>query len=96
MKLRSWSFSPKWLAAPTVTALTAMAARSAWACASCGLDPSDPRNDGYRTSVIFMMAAPYMLFLIGGVVAFFAYRNAARRQASAQSGGPESENTPSH
>ena len=91
----SWSFSPKWLAAPAA-ALMAAVAQSAQACATCGLDPGDPQNDGYRTSVFFMLAVPYMLLLIGAIVGFFAYRNASRRQPTVQRGGPDSETTPNH
>lgn len=68
-------FQGKWLAALAV-ALTAAMAHNAYACATCGLD-GDP---GYTASVIFMMAVPYSIFLIGSVVAFFAYRNACRRR----------------
>jgi len=56
--------------------LMATGARNAYACATCGLQ-GDP---GYTASVIFMMAVPYSLCLIGAVVAFFAYRNACRRR----------------
>ena len=94
MKVR-WSFSPKGLAAPAAVLMVAIA-QTAHACATCGLDPNDPKNDGYRTSVLFMMAVPYMILLIGGIVGFFAYRNASRRQLTAQRGGPDSKTTPNN
>lgn len=68
-------FQAKWLVALAV-ALTAATARNAYACATCGL----PDDRAYTTSVIFMMAVPYAIFLIGAAVAFFAYRNACRRR----------------
>jgi small-conductance mechanosensitive channel len=68
-------FGGKWLAALAVVLIAAMA-HNAYACATCGL-AGDP---GYTASVIFMMAVPYSIFLIGSVVAFFAYRNACRRR----------------
>lgn len=92
MKVR-WSFSPKWLAAPAAALMVAIA-QVAQACATCGLDPNDPQNDGYRASVFFMLAVPYMIFAIGAIVGFFAYRNGSRRQFTAQRGGPDSETTP--
>lgn len=68
-------FRVQWLAV-TAAMLIAATARNAHACATCGLD-GDP---AYTASVIFMMAVPYTLFLIGAVVGFFAYRNACRRR----------------
>ncbi len=68
-------FQGKWLVVLAAALMAAMA-RNAYACATCGL-AGDP---GYTASVIFMMAVPYSLCLIGGLVAFFAYRNACRRR----------------
>ena len=74
MKVKQF-FQAKWLAAMAAV-LMAATARNAYACATCGL----PSDRAYTTSVIFMMAVPYSIFLIGAVVAFFAYRNACRRR----------------
>ena len=82
MKLKQL-FEVKWLAAIAVV-LMAIAARNAYACATCGL-AGDP---GYTASVIFMMAVPYSLCLIGAVVAFFAYRNACRRRETEETSQP--------
>jgi hypothetical protein len=70
----------KWLAAMTAV-LMATTARDVYACATCGL----PADSAYTTSVVFMMAVPYSIFLIGSVVAFFAYRNACRRRNAEES-----------
>jgi len=69
-------FEFKWLAAAMTAVLMAATVRNAHACATCGL----PSDSAYTTSVIFMMAVPYSIFLIGSLVAFFAYRNARRRR----------------
>jgi hypothetical protein len=66
----------KWLIAMMAAVLMAATAHNAFACATCGL----PSDSAYTTSVVFMMAVPYSIFLIGSVVAFFAYRNARRRR----------------
>jgi cbb3-type cytochrome oxidase subunit 3 len=68
-------FRPEWLVALATVMMTAMA-RNAYACATCGL----PSDRAYTTSVVFMMAVPYSIFLIGATVAFFAYRAASRRR----------------
>ncbi|MGO9062368.1 MAG: hypothetical protein ACLQU2_34155 [Candidatus Binataceae bacterium] len=73
-------FEVKWLAVMAAV-LMATTARNAYACATCGL----PDDHAYTTSVIFMMAVPYSLCLIGGLVAFFAYRNACRRRNTEES-----------
>jgi hypothetical protein len=68
-------FEYKWLAAMAAV-LMAATARNVYACATCGL----PADSAYTTSVVFMMAVPYSIFLIGSLVAFFACRNARRRR----------------
>jgi len=70
---------PNWLAALAATIVAALA-RDAHACAMCGLPPGDIGTHAYNTSVLFMLATPYTVVLIGAVVAFFAYRNGCRRQ----------------
>jgi hypothetical protein len=59
-------------------------ARDAHACAMCGLPAGDVATHAYNTSVLFMLATPYTVLMIGAVVAFFAYRNGVRRQAAQQ------------
>ncbi len=78
----------QWLAA-LGAALIIAAARTAHACAMCGLPLGDTKTHAYNSSVIFMMAVPYSIFIIGSVVAFFAYRNACRRRSEAEAGAPE-------
>jgi TRAP-type mannitol/chloroaromatic compound transport system permease small subunit len=68
----------KWWTVPAAVLMVAMA-RNAHACATCGLSADDPKARAYLSSVVFMIAVPYTLCLIGAVVGFFAYRNARRR-----------------
>jgi hypothetical protein len=77
----------KWWAGLVLT-LIITAARSAHACATCGLSADDPKGHAYLSSVLFMMAMPYSIFLIGSVVAFFAYRAACRRRTEAEDSPP--------
>jgi len=78
----------KWWAALAITLMVA-AARNAHACATCGLSADDSTGHAYLSSVIFMMAVPYSIFLIASVVAFFAYRTASRRRIEAEDRPPE-------
>jgi hypothetical protein len=73
----------QWWAALAIMLIVA-AARTAHACATCGLSAEDSKSRAYLSSVIFMMAVPYSLCAIGAAVAFFAYRNASRRRLQAQ------------
>jgi hypothetical protein len=77
----------QWLAA-LAAALIIAAARNANACAMCGLPLGDTMTHAYNSSVIFMISAPYLIALVGSVVAFFAYRSACRRRAEAQDSPP--------
>jgi hypothetical protein len=77
----------QWFAA-IAAALIVAAARNANACAMCGLPLGDTMTHAYNSSVLFMIAAPYSIVLIGSVVAFFAYRTACRRRAEAQDSPP--------
>ena len=79
-------FRHKWLAA-LAAAVIAATARSAHACAMCGLPMGDVKTHAYNSSVLFMMAVPYSICAIGAVVAFFAYRNACRRRAESEDAG---------
>ena len=87
MKVKQLS-GHKWWAALTITLMVA-AARTAHACATCGMSAEDSKSHAYLSSVLFMMAIPYSIFLIGSVVAFFAYRTACRRRMEAEDSPPE-------
>ena len=78
----------QWLAA-LAAALVLAAPRIAHACAMCGLPLGDTMTHAYNSSVLFMLFAPYSIFLAGAVVAFFAYRSACRRRAEAEAPAPE-------
>jgi len=54
------------------------------ACAMCGLSPGDHAIHAFNTSVIFMLAGPYLtMAAIGGVI-FVAWRKANGKERSAQ------------
>jgi len=76
-----------YLAISAVLPIT-LIARNADACAMCGLPPSDSASHAFAVSVLFMLAAPYTVLMIGAVVAFFAYRNGCRRRAALESSDP--------
>jgi hypothetical protein len=80
-------FRHKWWAALAITLMVA-AARNAHACATCGMSAEDSKSHAYLSSVLFMMAIPYSIFLIASVVAFFAYRTACRRRMEAEDSPP--------
>jgi hypothetical protein len=64
------------LAASTIAAAPGIAS----ACAMCGLSPGDHAGHAYNTSVLFMLAGPYVTFgLIGGLI-FFLWHRAKRTQ----------------
>ncbi|HEV3114310.1 MAG TPA: hypothetical protein VGY99_27815 [Candidatus Binataceae bacterium] len=89
MKLKQ-PFRHQWWAALAITLIIA-AARNAHACATCGMSAEDSKSHAYLSSVIFMMAVPYSIFLIGSVVAFFAYRAACRRRTETEDSPPENQ-----
>lgn len=64
----------------TAAALLDAGAGLAQACAVCGLPPGDPQAHAFHVSVLFLMAAPYSICLIGAVVGYLAYRNARKRR----------------
>ena len=69
----------------TLAAIVAAAPRLANACAMCGLSPGDHAGHAYNSSVLFMLASPYIsFFAIGGVV-YFVYRRSARQDRDAAS-----------
>ena len=73
-----------------ITGLTAIAFAAlpaiANACAVCGLGPNDVGGHAFNTSVLFMMAVPYMTVIIIGGAVYFAWRRALRRNALTISG----------
>jgi len=58
--------------------LAAAMPRLANACAMCGLSPGDHAGHAYNTSVLFMLAAPYVTIAVMGGVLFAAWRRAKR------------------
>jgi hypothetical protein len=69
-------------------ALTVLAAfpSLACACAVCLTGADDPSADAFNWSVLFLMAAPYLVFgSIGGCL-FYLYRRASKRRDSPQAG----------
>jgi hypothetical protein len=62
-------------------AIVAAAAGVADACAMCGLSPGDHAIHAFNTSVIFMLAGPYLTMLAIGGILYGAYRRSIRKQA---------------
>ena len=60
----------------------ALAPRIASACAVCGLGPNDVGGHAFNSSVLFMMGAPYITFLVIGGVVFWAYRAHRKNESS--------------
>jgi hypothetical protein len=67
------------------TAIVAAAPRLANACATCGLADGDIALHAYKTSVLFMLAAPYFSFATIGGITYYAYRRSARRNTESAS-----------
>jgi len=62
---------------------TAALPRLANACAMCGLSPGDSAGHAYNTSVLFMLAGPYVTVgLVGGII-YLAWKRAQRRSGAA-------------
>jgi hypothetical protein len=70
----------------TLFAAIQMAApRLANACAMCGLSPGDHAGHAYNSSVLFMLASPYVsFFAIGGAV-YLVYRRSQRQNRDVDS-----------
>lgn len=64
-------------------AMVGMSPELVRACAVCGLPPGDHEAHAFNTSVLFLMAVPYSICLIGAVVGYVAYRNACKRRQAA-------------
>lgn len=48
------------------------------ACAMCGLSPGDHAGHAFNTSVLFMLASPYVSFAAIGGITYFVYRRSTR------------------
>jgi uncharacterized membrane protein YjjB (DUF3815 family) len=62
-----------------LTAIVAAAPGLANACAMCGLSPGDHAGHAYNTSVLFMLASPYISFAAIGGITDYAYKRSTRR-----------------
>jgi len=58
--------------------IVAASPRIASACAMCGLAPGDHAGHAYNTSVLFMLASPYVSFAAIGGITWFVYRRSIR------------------
>jgi hypothetical protein len=66
------------MAAALVVAAVGVAPKVASACAMCGLSPGDHAEHAFNTSVLFMLAGPYLTVGAVGGVLYFAWRRAHR------------------
>ena len=58
--------------------LVAASPQIASACAMCGLSPGDHAGHAFNTSVLFMLASPYVSFAAIGGITWFVYRRSTR------------------
>jgi len=63
-----------------IAAAIAAAPQIANACAMCGLSPGDSAGHAYNTSVLFMLAGPYLTVLAIGGVLFAIWKRAQRKE----------------
>ena len=68
-----------------VGAIVAAVPRLANACATCGLSEGDHAFHAYKTSVLFMLASPYVSFAAIGGITYWAYRRSTRRDRESSS-----------
>ena len=61
------------------TMIVALSPRIASACAMCGLSPGDHAGHAFNTSVLFMLASPYVSFAAIGGITYLVYRRSTRR-----------------
>ena len=61
-----------------VTTIVAVSPRIASACAMCGLSPGDHAGHAFNTSVLFMLASPYVSFAAIGGITYLVYRRSTR------------------
>jgi hypothetical protein len=74
MAMKRFGKIPALLASSAIAAAPGIAS----ACAMCGLSPGDHAGHAYNTSVLFMLAGPYLTFgLIGGLI-FYLWHRAKR------------------
>ena len=66
-----------------LTMLLAASPRIASACAMCGLSPGDHAGHAFNTSVLFMLASPYVSFAAIGGITYYVYRRATRADRDA-------------
>jgi hypothetical protein len=71
-----------------VFSLSAWMPSMAYACAVCITGAGDPSADAFNWSVLFLMAAPYLV--VGSIAGclFYTYRRAARRNAPTETTEP--------
>jgi len=58
--------------------IVASSPRIASACAMCGLSPGDHAGHAFNTSVLFMLASPYVSFAAIGGITWYVYRRSTR------------------
>jgi len=58
--------------------LIAVSPRIASACAMCGLSPGDHAGHAFNTSVLFMLASPYVSFAAIGGITWYVNRRSTR------------------
>jgi hypothetical protein len=79
----------RWIV-PLCSGLTAVLANplAIHACSVCITDAGDPTTDAFNWSVLFLMAAPYLVVgsIAGGL--FFAYRRAVAKGEQAETTEP--------
>jgi len=63
------------------SAILVAAAGVADACAMCGLSPGDHAIRAFNTSVLFMLAGPYVTIAAISAILYGAYRRSVRKQA---------------
>ena len=66
-----------------VTMIVAASPRIASACAMCGLSPGDHAGHAFNTSVLFMLASPYVSFAAIGGITYLVYRRSTRADRDA-------------
>jgi len=65
------------------TMIVAASPRIASACAMCGLSPGDHAGHAFNTSVLFMLASPYVSFAAIGGITWYVYRRSTRADRDA-------------
>ncbi len=68
------------ISAALTASVIAAAPGIASACAMCGLSPGDHAGHAYNTSVLFMLAGPYVTFSVIGGLIFYLWHRARRAE----------------